>query len=294
METKNILEVENFVIECNDILTGKFFDLSRRLEKFLNVMTQSEDVLELLADSLVDFDEAEEFSKAFSFDRKTGAVKISLPTDDKKRLALSVTLFNDIVNEKLNANQFLETFFQGNKNTSIQNFLDKVIRPFRDILCKIFEVPTTISVLDLKKHEQELKLAQEQKNAEELEELEEEKEEEFPHLSELMQEIKKSCGQILALISFERKHDDMLDDVEFVTNGIAKACDDGDLMIVNALVIGLSYVAKKFKNARHIIEDMKTLILNYYDFLANPEDLEDDEQAQDAGDEFDDFGGQDG
>ena len=289
METKNILDVENFVIECNDILTGKFFDLSRRLQKFLNVMTQSEDVLDVLADALVDFDEAEEFSKVFSFDRKTGAVKIALPSDDKKRLALSVTIFNDIVNEKLNANQFLETFFQDGKNTTIQNFLDKIIRPFRDILCKTFEVPANVSVLDVKKHEQELRAAKEQEKAKEVEEFEEEpeKQEEFPHLFELLQEIKKSCGQILSLISFEKKHVDFLDDVEFLSNAIMKACDDGDLMIVNALVIGLGYAAKKFKNARHIIQDMNNLILNYYDFLENPEDLQENEQDDD------DFGGED-
>ena len=292
MEAKNILDVENFVIECGDILTGKFFDLNRRLEKFLSVMTQSEDVLDLLAESLVDFDEDEEFSKAFSLDRRTGAAKLALPSEEKKRLALSVTIFDNIVNGKMNSNQFLETFFQDGKNTPIQNFLDKIIRPFRDILCKNFEISPNISVFDLKKLEQEMLVAKQKEEAKQQEQEELEKDEKLPHIDELLQEIKKSCQQILGLLSFEKKHSDVLDDVEFVTNSILKACDDGDLMIVNGLVIGLDYVAKKFKNARHIIDDMKTLILNYYDFLENPDGTE--EEIEETQEEFDDFGGEDG
>ncbi len=281
METKNILEVENLVIDLNDILTGKFFDLKRRLEKFLASLTECEDVLDFLADCLVGFNEEDAMAKTFSFDRKSGMTKISLPSDDKERLALSITIFDNIASDKMNANQLLETFFQDGKMTPIQNFLDKIVRPFRDAICKHFEIASDISVMDVKKHEQELKQLEKQ------EELEPETEqEELPHQGELFEEIKKNCQQILGLLSFEKKRDDFLDDVEFVTNAIMKACENGDLMTVNALVIGLNYISKKFKNARHIVEEMKSLILDYYDFLAQP--------AENADLAEEDFGGEDG
>lgn len=285
MEANNIIQIENFVIECNDILSGKFFDLNRRLQKFLDVMSQSDDVMEFLADGLVGFDEDEELAKAFSLDRKTGAAKISFPNDEKKCAALFVTIFDKFANGKLNSTQFLQTFFQGGKMTPIQSFLDKIVKPFRDIICKTFEIPTDVTLFDVKKHEQEIALAKQKE--EEIEEKEEKKQEELPHLSELLQEITKNCRQILAIINFEKKHYDFLDDVEFVTNAILKACEIGDLMIVNGLVIGLDSVAKKFKNAHHLIEDMKTLILNYYDFLADPQNFDDDVQSTE------DFGGED-
>ncbi len=260
MEAKNILDVEKFVLECNDMLSGKFLDLNKRLEKFLTVMTKSEDVVDFLADCLEDFDEDEEFAKAFSVDRKSGNSKVTIPSDDKARLALTTTIFNDMTSGKLNANQFLETYFKDGKLTSMQNFLEKIIKPFRDLICKYFEISTNVSLDDIKK---QLEAEKQQKKEQE----EAEKEAMFPHLDELMAEITKTCNQILSLLKFEKKRTDVLDDVEFVTNSIIQACEKQDLMVVNGLVIGLNYCSKKFKNIKHLVEDMNTLIYNYYEYL---------------------------
>lgn len=261
MEAKNILDVEKFVLACNDMLTGKFLDLNKKLDKFLSVMTKSEDVIDLLSSCLEEFDEDEEFAKAFSVDKKTGAVKVSIPADDKKKLALFVTIFNNIINDKINANQFLETYFQDKKLTPMQNFLEKVIKPYRDTICKLFELDTNITVDDIKNQIEEEKLMQKE---------EEKKQEEaqFPHLDELLSEIVKSCNQMLAILKFEKKRTEVLDDLEFVLNSIIKACEKRDLMVVNGLVIGLNYVSKKFRNIRHLVSDLNNLIYDYYEYLA--------------------------
>lgn len=286
MEAKNILDVESFVVACNDMLTGKFLDLNKRLDKFLTVMTKSEDILDLLGECLDDFDEDEEFDKAFSVDKKTGVVKVSVPTDDKKKLALSVTIFNDIINEKINANQFLETYFQDKKLTPMQNFLEKIVRPYRDTICKVFELDTNITLDDIKRQmetEEMIKKAEE-KQAEE---------EQFPHLDSLLDEVVKTCNQILAILKFEKKRTDVLDDVEFVVNSILQACTRRDLMVVNGLVIGLNYVSKKFKSIKGFVADLNSLIYDYYDFLAganvSEREVEDDDDEEEGEEfEFDD------
>lgn len=262
MEAKNILEVEKFVVACNDMLTGKFLDLNKRLDKFLTVMTKSEDILDLLATCLENFDEEAEFEKAFSVDKKTGAAKVTIPSEDKKKLALSVTIFNDIINDKINANQFLETYFQDKKTTPMQNFLEKIVRPYRDIICKLFELDTNITLDDIKRQleTEEMLKQDEEKKAEE---------EQFPHLDALLEEVVKTCNQILALLKFEKKRTDALDDIEFVINSIIQACSRRDLMVINGLVIGLNYIAKKFKNIKSFVEDLNSLIYDYYDFLAS-------------------------
>jgi len=262
MEAKNILDVEKFVLACNDMLTGKFLDLNKRLDKFLSVMTSSEDILDLLADCLEEFDEEAEFAKAFSVDKKTGSVKVAIPTDDRKRLALSVTIFNDIINDKINANQFLETYFQDKKITPMQNFLDKVIKPYRDVICKMFGLQTDITADDIKRQIESEKIMKK-------EEEKREEEEQFPHLDELLAEINKTCGQILALLKFEKKRTDNLDDVEFIVNSIVQAGQKRDLMVINGLVIGLNYASQKFKNIKHLVMDMNGLIYDYYEYLAS-------------------------
>lgn len=261
METKNILDVEKFVLVCNDMLTGKFLDLNKKLDKFLSAMTKSEDILSLLSTCLDDFDEEAEFAKAFSVDKKTGSAKVAIPTDDNKRLALFVTIFNNIINDKINANQFLETYFQDKKLTPMQSFLDKIVRPFRDIICKNFAIDPNISVEDVKNQIEAEKLMQK-------EEEKQQEEAQFPHLDDLLTEIVKSCNQMLAILKFEKKRTETLDDLEFVINSIVKACEKRDLMVVNGLVIGLNYVSKKFKNIKHLVADLNNLIYDYYEFLA--------------------------
>ena len=260
MEAKNILDVEKFVVASNDMLSGKFLDLNKRLEKFLSVMTKSEDILALLSECIENFDEEVEFTKAFSLD-KNGEAIIDIPTDDHKRLALSVTIFNNIANKKLNATQFLDTYFQTPNQSGLQRFLDEIIKPFRDIICKIFELQTDITIDDIKKQIEAEKMEKEEsdKKAEQ---------EQFPHLNELLAEIEKTCNQILALLKFEKKRTDELDDVEFIISSILEAKEKRDLMVINGLVIGLNYASKKFKNVRHLINDLNNSIYDYYEFLA--------------------------
>lgn len=272
MEAKNILSVKKFVLECNDMLCGKFFDLNKRLTKFLDVMAKSEDIFDFLADCLQDFDGETEFAKAFCVDKKSGLAKVILPNDDKKRLALLAYVLNQIVSEDINSTQFLETYFADQKINSLQNFLDKIVRPFRDLICKYFEISTTIAKDDIKKQLEE-------QQAQQQEELKAAKEAQFPKLDQLMDKLTKICNQILALLKFEKKRTEVLDDVEFVTNSIIKECEKQDLMVVNGLVIGLNYVSKKFKNVRHLVEELNTEIFDYYEFLAAlAEESEEDEE----------------
>lgn len=281
METKNILDVEKFVVACNDMLSGKFLDLNKRLDKFLSVMTNSEDIIDLLADALEDFDDEVEFAKAFSVDKKTGSATVSIPTNETKRLALSAMIFNGIINNQINANQFLETYFQDKQLSPMQCFLEKIIRPYRDIICKTFELDTDITVEDIKRQIEAEKYLQkqEEKHAEEAQ---------FPHLDELLADLVKTSNQILAILKFEKKRTDALDDLEFVVNSIIQACEKRDLMVINGLVIGLNYVSKKFKNTRHLVSDLNVSIYDYYEYLAGATLPKADLEAEDIEYEEDD------
>ena len=280
MECKNIVDVQKFVLECNDLLTGRFFDLNKRLEKFLTTLTQSEDIVDFLAECLLGFDEKNGIDEAFSIDRKTGNARVTLPTDEKKKLALFTTIFNDISSQKVNANQFLETYFQNNKFTPTQLFLEIVVKPYRDMICKHFEVSPQLTEEDIKKTAKEEILKAKPETVEEEKKVEDVKDEteELPHLTEILNEEIKSCNQVLALLKFEKKKTDMLDDVEFITNAIIQACEKKDLMAVNGLIIGLNYASKKIRNVRHLVQDMNNLIFDYYDYLANLQKDDDEEE----------------
>ena len=93
-------------------------------------------------------------------------------------------------------------------------------------------------------------------------------------MDELLVEIEKICNQIFAILKFEKKRTDELDDLEFILNSILQACTKRDLMVVNGLVIGLNYVAKKFKNVRHLVTELNNLIYGYYEVYFNSQNVQ--------------------
>ena len=272
--------VEKFVLACNDMLSGKFLDITKKIESVMDSITRSEDILSFLAEAIDGYDEETGFAAAFSVDKKTKKANVAIPNNDKERVALTVTIFNDIENKKININQFLETYFNDNKLTPTQNFLDKIIRPFRDIICKTFEVSENVTLQDIKEHQLE-------KKKQKMEEEKKAEEEQYPKLDELLKEISRYCREIQARLKFEKKKTENLDDLDFVLNATLKACEKRDLMVINGLIIGLNYVSAKFKHVRYLIRELNDLIYDYYDFLSGNSKTENMESEESQEEEFD-------
>ena len=271
--------VEKFVLACNDILSGKFLDITKKIESIMDSITKSDDILSFLAEAIEGYDEEAGFTSAFSVDKKTKKANVAIPNNDKERLALTVTIFNDIENKKININQFLETYFNDNRLTPTQNFLDKIIRPFRDIICKTFEVNENVTMQDIREHQLE-------KKKQKIEEEKKAEEEQYPKLDELLKEISRYCREIQARLKFEKKKAENLDDLDFVLNATLRACEKRDLMIINGLIIGLNYVSAKFKHVRYLIRELNDLIYDYYDFLSGNSKSVSSESEENGDEEF--------
>ncbi len=276
MEEFDKIAVEKFVVACNDMLSGKFLDINKKLASVLDAVSESEDVISLLADALTNFDEDEMFEKTFVIDSKTKNGKVCMPSDDNEKLAVIVTLLNDIQSRKINITQFLETYFKDNNSTPTQNFLNKILKPFRDIVCKNFGVNSEVSMVDINEHiKEKKKIQKEEENV-----IEEKEEDVYPGIDELMADIEKISKEIQARLKFEKKKVDNVEDIDFILNAILKACASKDLLVINGLIIGLNYASKKFKSVKYLVQDLNDTIYDYYDFLAkgaeNSQDLEDE------------------
>ena len=124
---KNVRKVANFVASCNDMLSERFLDFHKAIKNIVDAINESDDILSYLASKIMDEKSEEIFSSAFSIDSKTKNGKISLPSDEKEKLTLFVTVLNDLESKKLNFNKFLETYFNGGQGTPTQMFLTKII-----------------------------------------------------------------------------------------------------------------------------------------------------------------------
>lgn len=281
MEEFDRVAVENFVLSCNDMLSGKFLDINKKLASVMNTITQSDDILSFLADAITDYDEDSGFESAFMLDPKTKIGKVTLPQNEKERVALTVTIFNDIQSGKINITRFLETYFKDGRLTPTQNFLEKIIKPFRDIICKNFGVKEDVTEEEVKEHMKED--ASKQREEKKLEE-EKEFEEQYPEIDNFILEVKKTAREILSRLKFEKKKKDNLEDFEFILNALITACDSKNLMVINGLIIGINYVSHKYKNVRYLVDDLNNIIYDYYDFLA-----ENSSKNTEKMENFDDF-----
>ena len=276
MEEIDKISVEKFVVACNDVLSGKFLDIRKKLSLVMKTISDSEEILSLLAESLTDVDEEELFNKTFVIDNKTKNGKACLPSDEKERLAVTVILLNDIQSGKINITQFFETYFRDNSLAPTQNFLVRVLKPFRDIIAKNFGVDVNVNSIDILEH------IQENEKNEKDEEVEEVKEEEkYPEIENLMLNIQKTAKEIQARLKFEKKKNDIVEDLDFILNALLKACEGKDLLVINGLILGVNYASKKFKDIRYLVQELNETIYGYYDFLAGDLEVENEEKEYD-------------
>lgn len=257
---KNVRKVANFVASCNDMLSERFLDFHKAIKNIVDAINESDDILSYLASKIMDEKSEEIFSSAFSIDSKTKNGKISLPSDEKEKLTLFVTVLNDLESKKLNFNKFLETYFNGGQGTPTQMFLTKIIEPFKCLVADYFKVDNNLTYNDLKflkEEEEPVEEALDEVNFEE--EFEEE-----DVISIATKNILRVTDEIVAKLKFERKKAELVDDFSFMLEALRTACEEKNMTYINALVLGINYVSQKIKSVKYLVNELNEIVYNVY------------------------------
>lgn len=291
----------SLIASCNDIINGKFILAYNKISALLKNLTASKEVYNLLANHLSSFDFEREFSRAQLRSAKE-KTKFVLPNTPDKILPFVFCVLVNINNHTIDLDQFISEFFtseDGNHAEEFQRFANEVIKPFRDLIAKAFDVPEgsvgSMKVQPLKNSKEEeeelMKKAEELEKKAELdeeflEELEEEfedddefededeeffEEKEYPELTaermeEFFDEIASNCNQILAELPYEKRlKDNVKDDVEYIAETIIFNCQQGDITNTNALITALDYVAQKSKTIKIYTKEMKNVLALLYE-----------------------------
>ena len=272
MEEFDKAQVEKFVASCNDMLSGKFLDIKKALSNIVDSVADSDDILSFIAESVPSLEDIDIYESVFTIDPKTKVGKIALPSDEKERLGITTKVFSELTSGKLNFTKFLETYFKNSSLSPTQSFLEKFVKPFRDIISKHFQINEALTFKDIDKV-QKVSFKEENKPMEEQEEGEEETLEEIlPGMSDVKKEIERIVGEMQASLKFERKHQDEVEDVDMMLNGLLKACESDDLLIINALILGIKHTTKKVKSIKYLVSDLEELMYDYCDYLAGNHD----------------------
>ena len=268
MEEFDKAQVEKFVASCNDMLSGKFLNIKKALSNIVDSVAESDDILSFIAESVPDLEDIDIYESVFTIDPKTKVGKIALPSDEKEKLGITTKVFSELTSGKLNFTKFLETYFKNPNLSPTQSFLEKFVKPFRDIISKHFQINEALTFKDIDKA-QKVSFKEENKPMEEQEEDEEETfDETLPGMSDVKKEIKRIVGEMQASLKFERKHQDEVEDVDMMLNGLLKACESDDLLIINSLILGIKHATKKIKSVKYLVSELEDLIYDYCDYLA--------------------------
>ena len=268
MEEFDKAQVEKFVASCNDMLSGKFLNIKKALSNIVDSVAESDDILSFIAESVPDLEDIDIYESVFTIDPKTKVGKIALPSDEKEKLGITTKVFSELTSGKLNFTKFLETYFKNPNLSPTQSFLDKFVKPFRDIISKHFQINEALTFKDIDKA-QKVSFKEENKPMEEQEEEEEEIfEETLPGICDVKKEIERIVGEMQASLKFERKHQNEVEDVDMILNGLLKACESDDLLIINSLILGIKHATKKIKSVKHLVSELEDLIYDYCDYLA--------------------------
>ena len=267
MEEFDKAQVEKFVASCNDMLSGKFLNIKKALSNIVDSVAESDDILSFIAESVPDLEDIDIYESVFTIDPKTKVGKIALPSDEKERLGITTKVFSELTSGKLNFTKFLETYFKNPNLSPTQSFLDKFVKPFRDIISKHFQIDEELTFKDIDKAEK-ASIKEVNNKLDKVQEEEEIFEETLPGICDVKKEIERIVGEMQASLKFERKHQNEVEDVDMILNGLLKACESDDLLIINSLILGIKHATKKIKSVKYLVSELEDLIYDYCDYLA--------------------------
>ncbi len=143
-ETTNNESIINFINACNDLVDGKFILADIKISKILKSISQSTEIYNLIAESMINYDFDAEFEKAV-VKNEQGVEKFELPEDVEKLIPLVFCLLVEIDSKRINLNDFIKAQFPlvNNQNEEYHAFAKTIIIPFRNAIAEIFGAEVT-------------------------------------------------------------------------------------------------------------------------------------------------------
>lgn len=275
-DEKNL--IMNVILSCNELIDGKFILADSKISKILQDITESKEVYNLLSECMANFNFDREFIRAkIKLPTKPGYFK--MPDEKYKILPMVFCILVDISKHKIDFQSFLKDYFssEDGKISEYENFANEVIKPFRNAISDMFELPLVIEERvqkiqkndPLQEHKERIE-AQKRMNEERKEqEMEEQSQQTKPEIEEprltIFGDITKIVNEIIATIQYDyHLKPDLKDNATIMLQGIKRACELEDFKLLNALLIGFDYVGGGIKSIRFIYKELKETIADFY------------------------------
>ena len=132
---KKLEEVQEFLISIKNMLESKYILIDRRVSDILRAIADTDSVYNLIAECMINFDFAYEWTSA------TSGSYFKLPGQESKRIAFIFCLLNNIDDRKIDVTFILEKYFSYDlAYSSYELFCKYVIVEFRRLILKHLKI----------------------------------------------------------------------------------------------------------------------------------------------------------
>lgn len=267
LDNQQKVKMKNFVAACNDFLGSKFILSDIKISKMLKTIADSEQIYNLLAECMINFNFEEELNRSFFKER--GAGTFVLPVEYFKLIPLVFNLLVSLDSKKIEFKDFLSQHFaMNNQNDQYIAFGHTVVVPFRDAIIELFGMDMNDDLTE--ETAKKTKLYEREDLGDTIPDLIPvsapppiKKAEEGSEFKAFFNEVKTHTNYItdkLVLVKKESRREN----IKLIINAIIRTCDIEDITILSALVSALNEIAAKEKCLKYGIGKICEC---YYEFI---------------------------
>ncbi|MDR0850504.1 MAG: hypothetical protein LBN07_03410 [Christensenellaceae bacterium] len=270
LDNQQKTKIKNFVAACNDFLGSKFILSDIKISKMLKTIADSEQIYNLLAECMINFNFEEELNRSF-FKGTNGAGSFILPVEYYKLIPLVFNLLVSLDSKKIEFKDFLNRHFNfNNQNEQYMAFGHTVVVPFRDAIIELFSMDMNDPSPEEATASKKPKLYEKEEPTDTIADLKpftvegpEKKAAEDSTFKAFFEEVKTHTNYIadkLVLVKKESRREN----IKLIVNAIMRTCDFEDITILSALVSALNEIAAKEKYLKYGINKICEC---YYEFI---------------------------
>ena len=250
------LKILEFYKSCDDMIDGRFILSDTKVSNILKCVVKSEVLYNLYSLCMKDFNFHQTLDRSLANNPANGGYFVM--TDDEKEIIAFVTcLLLEVDKKNINLQTFVtENFFNSNGyNISYNNFAITILVAYKTAiknLVGVDEKGKIIETEDFSKNQVTIDETIEQVEADQNTKIL------FANLVMNIQDLANAINEE-SKIKYNEK-----EELIIITKALHRAVHIEELLIINALLVPLEHMLKKYKKLKAIYENIKLLIADIY------------------------------
>ena len=267
-------EINTFVSACNEMIEGKFILADIKISKILRAISSSNDIYNLIAESLINYNFAKEYERIRSINQAEHSGYMELPNDYQVIIPFVFSLLVQIDSKQLDFSEFLSTNFpmSNSQKEEYESFARHVVLPFRNAVAGIFGV--TISRFPAEEEpEKQVHVFDslgDKQSSEPVQAPEQIQQEEQPTLTKeqetalLFDSIARVCGVMREKLTYVKKPL-VRSNISLIVDALIEACYLRNMVIAVALVMSLGEITRGERALREDMEEINSICYKFYE-----------------------------